>query len=400
MALFDDTFPPYIPFGSRELSLQFPAKKGTDVAVLQSVYNLMLRTMTGPGTPLGAAVTIDGAYGSQTRQAVRHIQSYFGLAVDGVAGPNTYFVFGQGVGSHTTYGGPVYGSRQLQPGDSGGDVKILQNRLNGFRYASLIGGPADGVFGPKTAQAVLAFKADAEINGDTGFPHNAIAGFGFYDASWLYTFMGGRAIFSGRNGFDTVFLQVILTNLGFFSDDITGFYREETERAVRNFQRSQAITVDGVVGPETFYRLGLQNPEAAPAPLDVAWPPAIIPELVEVCSVALTSQTSDLHPYGAACVVVNQAEGFESLDVTGNLLPNPGDLGPYSTYFFTLTNPSTGLLVLTAPMIPLPTDQDWAGSYSPGVSTIVRGVVAIRPGTTGGAPLGPVVVAGNAANCH
>ncbi len=174
MALFDDTFAPYVPFGSRNLSL---GNSGTDVAVVQAVYNLMLHTMNPPEGPMGSPIAITGTYNAATVQAVKNIQSYFGLSVDGIVGPNTYFVFGQGIGPYTTYGGPVYGSRQLEQGNSGGDVTILQNRLNCFRYARIIGGPATGTFNAATASAVLAFKQDAAFNGDTGFPDNAIAGF-------------------------------------------------------------------------------------------------------------------------------------------------------------------------------------------------------------------------------
>lgn len=268
MALFESTFPPYHPFGSRNLRLLSPHQlRGTDVAVFQAIYNLMRHTMT---VPIGTSdLIIDGHYGNSDRQAAIHLQNYFGLTPDGIVGPNTFFVFGQGVGAHTTYGGPVFGSRTLSQGSSGGDVKILQNRLNLFRYGK---GPADGIFGPLTASAVLAFKADAITNGQTGLQMNAVVGDGTFDAFWLYTFLGGRAVQTGRNGFDVVFLQKLLKKIGFYGGTLNGFYDMATRNAVLAFQASQGISVDGVVGPVTFYRLGLQNQVAAPSPLAVAWP--------------------------------------------------------------------------------------------------------------------------------
>lgn len=401
MALFDTTFAPYVPFGSRTLS---EGDSGTDVALIQAIYDLMLKTMNPPEGPMGGPIEITGQFGSGTVIAVKNIQSYFGLAADGVVGERTYFLFGQGVGADTTYGGPVYGSRQLSQGNAGGDVTILQNRLNCFRYASMIGHPADGSFGSATANAVLAFKQDAERNGDTGFPSNAIAGFGFYDATWLYTFAGGRAIFTGRNGFDVVFIQVHLQKLGYYTDRVTGYYDTATESAVKAFQTAQNISSDGVVGPVTFYHFGLQNNVSAPTPLDIAWPAAPAPS-VSVCSTALVTTTSDLHPYGAATLAINEREGFESLDVVGNMLPSPGSFGmQYTQYIFTLTDPSTGNVVVIASMvmIPGPAPNDWAGTYSPGVKTIPQGTVTVYAATSAPGPgfEGPSVLKGDLGLCH
>jgi peptidoglycan hydrolase-like protein with peptidoglycan-binding domain len=401
LALFETTFPPYHPFGSRNLSL---GASGTDVAIVQAVYDLMLATMNPPQGPMGSPIPVTGHFDAATRAAVQSIQSYFGLNVDGVVGPNTFFVFGQGVGPHTTYGGPVYGSRELRQGDRGGDVTILQNRLNTFRYASIIGHPADGVFDAATAQAVLAFKADAAANGDTGFPDNPVAGSGFYDATWLYTFAGGRAIQTGRNGFDVVFLQVLLAQLGFYGGRFTGYYDAATRAAVVAFQAARHIAADGVVGPATFYQLGTGNQVPAPRPLAVAWPPSAPPAQVSVCSVALVTLTSDLHPYGEASHVVNETEGFESLDVVGNLLPDPSTFGSqYGQYAFTLTDPSTGQVIENVLMTPTPdATGDWAGSFSPGVKSIPHGVVTVYPTPAGSAtgPYGPAVLAGDLARCH
>lgn len=398
MALFDTTFAPYVPLGSRTLSA---GDSGTDVAVVQAVYNLMLKTMNPPEGPMGSSISITGQFDSSTTTAVKNIQAYFGLTADGVVGPQTYFIFGQGVGPYTTYGGPVYGSRQLQQNNSGGDVTILQNRLNCFSYASIIGHPANGDFDEATASAVLAFKTDAEANGDTGFPVNAIAGYGFYDATWIYTFAGGRAIVSGRNGFDVVFLQALLSHLGYYAGRITGYYDAATLAAVKVFQSAQGITVDGEVGPVTFYNLGLKNSQAAPSPLAIAWPSAPSPG-VSVCSVGLSSQTSDLHPYGVASIVINQAEGFESLDVIGNMLNAPSSYGTFNAYQFTLTDPSTGQVIETEPMVLVSgtsTLGDYAGTFSPGVKTIPQGTVAIAPVNTATNQAGSAILAGSLASC-
>ncbi len=398
MALFDTTFSPYYPFGSRTLT---PGVSGTDVAVVQAVYDLMLGTMNPPQGPMGASIPITGLYDTATVSAVTNIQSYFGLTVDGVVGPQTFFVFGQGVGPYTTYGGPVYGSRQLSLGQSGGDVLVLQNRLNCFRYAALLNEPATGRFDAATAKVVAAFKADAERNGDTGFPDNAIAGFGYYDASWLYTLAGGRAIESGRNGFDVVFIQVLLNKLGYYVGNITGYYDAATRTAVLNFQAQNDIAADGVVGPQTFYHMGLVNPAAAPDPLGVAWPPAPAPN-VTLCQTALLTQTPSLTPYGVATIAINQDEGFESLDVVGNLLPPPSSFGAFNAYAFLLIDPSSGQTLAMEAMTLVSMDDnpgDWAGAYSPGVSSILPGRVSVYAYHTSTALYGSLVLQGTFSGC-
>ncbi len=342
MARFEDTFPPYVAFGSRTLSLQSPNLRGTDVAIAQAIYNLMLTTMNPPEGPMGTPITVDGIFGPQTQGAVRNIQSFFGLSVDGVVGPNTYFVYGQGVGPNTTYGGPVYGSRSLSPGLTGGDVTILQNRLNCFGYAALIGRPADGNFDAATAQAVLAFKRDAANNGATGLDNTATVGNGSLDASWLYTFAGGRAIQTGRNGFDVVFLQTILQRLGYYSGRVQGYYDAATRAAVIAFQTANAISADGVVGPVTFHKIGLHNQMAAPGPLMVAWPVAgqPEPEPAPECKASFFDTASPLTPtfIPGGSLWLRQGPGSGSaIVITGINLPSPSTFGPqYDRYWYTI----------------------------------------------------------------
>lgn len=402
MARFEETFPPYVPFGSRTLRLQSPNLHGTDVAVLQAVYDLMLQTMNPPRGPMGSPIPITGTYDAATQQAVRNIQSFFGLSVDGVAGTNTYFVYGQGVGPNTTYGGPVYGSRSLSEGDAGGDVTILQNRLNCFRYSLMIGAPANGSFGAGTAAAVLAFKQDAVSHGDTGLSPNSVVGDGAFDATWLYTFAGGRGIFSGRNGFDVVFVQVLLKKLGFYSGRSTGYYDSATIAAVRAFQSSEGIGVDGVVGPVTFYHLGLHNREAAPSPLGIAWPPSA-PPAVTTCTTGL-SPVSHLVSvgFGSATIVDAPGPNLESLNVMIDNVADPSIFGTkYSAYAFTLTDPSTGHVVLKVIMDRVSSGVNvWAGSgFGPSAGFFPKGTVAIYPSTATGT-LGPLALTGNLAACH
>lgn len=331
VALFENTFPPYHAFGSRTLS---SGMTGTDVAVLQTVYDEMLKVMNPPQGPMGQPITVTGTYDAATVQAVKNIQSYFGLGVDGVTGANTFFVFGQGVDGNITYGGPRYGSRTLSQGSEGGDVTILQNRLNLFRYSSAIGGPADGIYGPKTAAAVTQFQTDAASNGDTGLAADGVVGQATFNATWIYTYAGGRGIFTGRNGFDVVFLQVLLKKLGYYSGAIDGYYGSATQAAVVAFQRAAGISADGVVGQATYFALGQRNLVAAPLPMPI--PPISGAPSESRCCVTMQPTSSALSPAVASVAIHNGPRSGSTVPaealVSGHL-GTPGSYGSQYTQF-------------------------------------------------------------------
>ena len=394
LALFEDTFPPYVPFGSRNLT---GGQVGTDVAVLQTIYNQSLKVMNPPLGPLGQPIPLTGVYDAATIQAVKNVQAFYGLAVDGIAGPATYFAFGQGVGSNVTYGGPAYGSRSLSQGSSGGDVTVLQNRLNLFRYSALIGAPADGVFGAKTAAAVLQFKLDAIANGDTGLANNSTVGSGAFDATWIYTYAGGRGLFSGRNGFDVVFVQNLLKKLGFYGGPVQGYYDAPTQAAVTAFQRANGIAADGTVGPATFFKLGQNNLVPAPQPYTV---PPITPVSPQMdCCFPLT-------PTSSATALARGVFFTHNGPVTGPgsaavqwiaaaLLAPPSSYGSqFTQYGFSLNSPGvfTALTQCTA----LPSgDAVWTAAFeSAAAGPLTSAAVTIAPLTAAGAA-GPVVLSGS-----
>ncbi|MHB0884871.1 MAG: peptidoglycan-binding domain-containing protein [Bacillota bacterium] len=394
MALFENVYGPYVPFGSRTLRLQTPTLKGTDVAILQGVFDLLLQVMNPPLGPIGPSIPITGEYDSATAQAVRNIQSYFGLAVDGVAGQETYWVYGQGVGSHVTYGGPIYGSRQLSQGLSGGDVKVLQNRLNLFRYASFVGGPGNGIFGPKTAAAVAAFQQDAINNGDAGLTIDSIVGPATFDATWIYTFAGGRGILPGRNGFDVVFVQKLLQILGYYAGRLDGYYGPVSQAAVRAFQAAAGIAVDGQVGPQTFYQLGLRNAVAAPNPFPV-FPLEFAPS---ECCVPL--QNTGISPISAAIgsFFIAQSSSGSQLSATGISMLAPSAYNPaFTDYAFRLTIPGEPTVTQTMTLADS-TIGLWTGGI---VSSTLRlpNTTSIAVYPFGGGLTGPDVLTGNLTTC-
>lgn len=100
---------------------------------------------------------IDGIFGSQTQAAVRTFQRDKGLVQDGIVGPATAAALNRALFL------PAY----LKLGSRGPEVNVLQTFLQQFSYDP---GLVDGIFGPKTRDAVISFQRDY------GLPANGIAG--------------------------------------------------------------------------------------------------------------------------------------------------------------------------------------------------------------------------------
>lgn len=253
MAEFEDHLP-YHAWGSRYLELRHPELRGTDVKVFQTLFNQFLQRSAPPDGPLGTAIVEDGYFGPITSRAVREWQSYFGLSSDGVIGPVTGATLGQ---YNPAYGGPRFGSRAIDAvGQRGGDVWVLQNRLDCYRYGSYFGS-ADGDFGTGLSNAIQQFQGDMTTMGnDPGVPVSGGVEYETFDALWAYTYVGGRNLDEQRNGIDTLWLQHFLTRQGLYTGPLDGYFGPGTANGVKKFQASQAIAIDGVVGPVTMKRIG------------------------------------------------------------------------------------------------------------------------------------------------
>jgi peptidoglycan hydrolase-like protein with peptidoglycan-binding domain len=109
----------------------------------------------------GYSLTADGAFGSNTLSAVKSFQSSKGLTADGIVGPLTW----SALGSVTAAQPPEStdpGDNVLRYGDRGEAVKVLQQKLNVFKYNL----SADGVFGAGTSFAVKDFQRVVGLSAD------------------------------------------------------------------------------------------------------------------------------------------------------------------------------------------------------------------------------------------
>ena len=147
-----------------------PGDGGDAVALLQERL-IVLNYLNG---------TADGNYGEQTKNAVKAFQKANGLTVDGSAGPETLAVLystnakaaaqatatpkATAKASATATPAPATASGDtLKKGDKGNAVKSLQTKLIELGYLS---GKADGVYGTKTYEAVVAFQQANKLSAD------------------------------------------------------------------------------------------------------------------------------------------------------------------------------------------------------------------------------------------
>ena len=117
---------------------------------------------------------VDGNYGFSTAQAVIRFQKANGLTADGVAGTKTLnklYVSGSVVSAATpvpTQAPASSGSTAsinatlLRSGDTGTAVKAMQQRLVQLGYLTA----ADGIYGPRTYNAVVAFQKANGLTAD------------------------------------------------------------------------------------------------------------------------------------------------------------------------------------------------------------------------------------------
>lgn len=170
-----------------------------------------------------------------------------------------------------------YPGTPLRIGDSGNDVKIIQNELNRIaqNYPAIpkISNP-NGVFGVSTEEAVKSFQKIFNLS-QTGEVDKATwykikryyvavkklselisEGVSLQEAELPYE----ELLKPGSFGSPVRLIQYYLSVIGYFNESfnivpITGVYDTETENAVRAFQEFYGLTPDGIIGPITWNKL-------------------------------------------------------------------------------------------------------------------------------------------------
>ena len=200
---------------------------------------------------------LHGEFDKTTLLAVRAFQQNNNLTVDGAAGPNTCTLLFSEKAISAPADTSVIPSRDLSLGDTGDDVKAVQQRLRnlGF-YTSQV----DGTYGGSTTDAMRRFQ---EMNGLPATGNGDLATYAklFSDDAlndegvlWGTESPGYTNLKLGSTGTAVTRLQQALKEL-LYDVTVTGTYDAETKAAVIKFQKLNGLTADGIAGKATQTRL-------------------------------------------------------------------------------------------------------------------------------------------------
>ena len=155
----------------------------------------------------------DGVFGNKTEKAVRRFQYKNGMTADGLAGRKTLSALASAKGGNSA--------------------------------------PAGEAVTAAPAQAQASAQAQTQVPAPTQAPAQK------YKATTLY---------NGCSGEEVRAMQQALIDLGFFQGEADGSFGDQTEAAVKAFQRANGLKADGLAGSKTRTVLNsAQKRKSAPA---------------------------------------------------------------------------------------------------------------------------------------
>lgn len=159
----------------------------------------------------------------------------------------------------------------LRQGSKGPEVAELQQQLRQMGYFNR---RATGNFGPLTRDAVIQFQQSRGLT-PTGVVNEETEQ-ALRDKNEPATANSTSTISStnrptlrrGERSEQVKSLQQLLTNVGVYDGEISGVFDSTTVKAVKQFQRSNGLGVDGIVGRRTWAALADGDTATANQPFD------------------------------------------------------------------------------------------------------------------------------------
>lgn len=256
---------------------------GNNVQIIQTQLDRIAKNY--PAIP--KITQINGIFGIETEDAVRKFQEIFNLPINGEVDKATWYKIKQyyngvkGLSDLVSEGvsvaeATVPFSTEVSYGMSGISVTTIQYYLSIIAYfnSELEPVPRSGYFGPETAAAVERFQefyglpVTGKVNTETWNVISAIYtetvtslpdGYENTNAKLYPGFFLTKGMRSDNVRDLQTYLSLVAQNIPEIPNvSVTGYYGEQTENAVTEFQRLFGIPVSGAVGPVTWAAIANQ----------------------------------------------------------------------------------------------------------------------------------------------
>jgi len=126
----------------------------------------------------------------------------------------------------------------------------------GLRAHGFDPGPVDGVRGPLTRRALLAFQRTRGLECDGKLDRATRRALGQRGRPLL----GQRQLVVGAVGWDVAVLEFRLRRFGLSRRSVDGRFDRATAAALGRYQRRHSLDADGIAGPRTFRTLASRGP--------------------------------------------------------------------------------------------------------------------------------------------
>ena len=245
-------------------------KVDTDTALKQGAKGAEVKKVQQRLKELGYyTYGIDSDYGYRTVAAVKAFQKKNGLNADGVCGESTLKKLNSSSAIPANEKADKEETKEepkddgtLQQGAKGAEVKKIQQRLKELGYYTY---GIDSDYGYRTVAAVKAFQkkngltADGvcgestlkKLNSSSAIPANEKTD----KEETKEEPKDDGTLKKGSKGTAVKELQKRLKELGYYTYGIDGDYGDRTVTAVKNFQKKNGLTADGVCGDSTLKKL-------------------------------------------------------------------------------------------------------------------------------------------------